>query len=76
MSVLKGDKIDEEAGGGEVIEKGEILKKYFMLSMIYLCLFHNSSFAFFEQMNPRAMVVDEHLADVVMVYRSEIESFL
>jgi len=27
-------------------------------------------------MNPRAMVVDEHLADVVMVYRSEIESFL
>lgn len=63
--MLKGDKIDEEAGGGEVI--GSLWKIYHFYSKL-LCVF--------EKMNPRAMVVDEHLADVVMVYRSEIESFL
>ncbi|EAR88012.2 WD domain, G-beta repeat protein (macronuclear) [Tetrahymena thermophila SB210] len=28
------------------------------------------------KMNPRAMVVDEHLSDVVMVYRSDVESYI
>lgn len=27
-------------------------------------------------MNPKAMVVDEHLADVLMVFRSELEGFM